>query len=208
MLIDVAKAAPMMPHPNGNMNSQSSTMLSTDATRLLAIATLGAPSSLTMNSAMASHTMNIHDGTYQRVYSLTMGSRCSDEPSSLAASSGKTSISSIGTADTAVAKINACVTLRRAALSLPCERWIDATTEQPVPVISPRPVRNICTGMIILTAAMPSLPTLWPMNMPSMAVIAAMPSMPKRVGKKSFLKSIVTLAVPKSIASLFILHYL
>ena len=50
-------------------------------------------------------------------------------------------------------------------------------------------------------AAMPSLPTPWPTQMPSMAVTADMPSMPSSVGMKYFQNSLNTLTLLRSIES-------
>ena len=152
--------------------------------RLQAIASFGAPSSRMMKRAMASQIMNIHEGTFHSIYSFTNGSRCSDDPNSRADDSGNAVIATTGTSVTTVAKIMACVTLSRAALVLPCDRCMDATTEHPAPIINPIPVTVIKTGIMMLIAAMPSLPTLCPTKMPSIAVTADMPSIPSKVGMK------------------------
>ena len=101
----------------------------------------------------------------------------------------------------------ACVTLRRAAFGFPCDKWMEATTDAPAPTISPIPVNSMSKGMQMLMAAMPSLPIPCPTNIPSMAVTADILNMPNSVGTKYFLKSVNTPAVPKSIASLFIVFY-
>ena len=49
----------------------------------------------------------------------------------------------------------ACITLIRAAFSFFSAMCIDATTEQPAPIISPRPVAIIIMGTQILMAPMP-----------------------------------------------------
>ena len=58
-----------------------------------------------------------------------------------------------------VANIQAWVTLMRAALSFCWAMWMEATTEQPAPIISPSPVANIIIGTQMFMAAIPSAPT-------------------------------------------------
>ena len=111
----------------------------------------------------------------------------------------------VSTTATTVTASNAWVTLRRATLTLPRARWIDATTEQPDPTISPMPVSSISTGITMLMAAIPSLPTQCPTKIPSIAVTADIPSIPNSVGKNNRLKSTPTSPVPKSIASSLII---
>ena len=118
--------------------------------------------------------------------------------------SGYSIISTEGTRATMVANSNACVTFRRAALFLPFDSWMEATTEHPAPIISPNPVKSISRGMQIFMAAIPSLPTPWPTKIPSMAVTVDMLSIPSKVGMKYFLNRVNTFSVLKSIASLFI----
>lgn len=62
----VAKAAPITPHPSGKMKITSSTALATAVTRLHDMAYLGEPSSLMMNSAMASQAWNTSAGVNHR----------------------------------------------------------------------------------------------------------------------------------------------
>ena len=95
----------------------------------------------------------------------------------------------------------------RAALTLPLAKCIDATTEQPMPSISPIPVNSNIKGITRFTAAIPSFPNLWPTNTPSTVVATAMFSMPISVGIKYFLNNRDTFTVPKSILSLSILGY-
>lgn len=52
-------------------------------------------------------------------------------------------ITAVGMAVMRVANKRACVTLSCATLHLPRERWMDATTEHPTPIISPMPVYSI-----------------------------------------------------------------
>ena len=104
-----------------------------------------------------------------------------------------------------VTKNKACVTLIRAVFCLPRDKCIEATTEQPAPTINPTPVKNINTGIKILIAAMPSLPTPCPTNIPSIAVTADILNMPNKVGMKYLLNKVNTFTVFKSIASLFII---
>ena len=79
---------------------------------------------------------------------------------------------------TIVTNSNACVTFNRADLLLPLDNWIEATTEHPAPTISPIPVKSISKGTQIFTAAIPSLPTPCPTNIPSIAVTADILSIP------------------------------
>ena len=65
---------------------------------------------------------------------------------------------------------------------------IPAMTEDPIPNISPVPVATIKSGAMILTAAMPSGPTPWPTNIPSMMVSRALNISPSNVGKNIFEK--------------------
>jgi len=53
----------------------------------------------------------------------------------------------------------------------------------------------------MLMAAMPSLPTPWPTNIPSATVTAEIDSMPSSVGTKRRRKRVETRTVPKSMAS-------
>ena len=95
---------------------------------------------------------------------------------------------STGIKATIVTNTKAWVTLIRATFSLPRESWMEATTDQPAPIIRPTPVSSISTGTHKLTAAIPSLPTPCPTKIPSMAVTADMLTMAKSVGKKYLLK--------------------
>ena len=54
---------------------------------------------------------------------------------------------------------NACVILILAALTFLCDRWTEATTDEPTPKSSPIPVVTMKSGATILTAANASLPT-------------------------------------------------
>ena len=138
------------------------------------------------------------------ILSPTIGSRCSDDPSASAVRRAKMTMRDVAATVTAVTKASACVTFMRAAFTCPREICTAATTEHPTPVISPRPVKSIITGTQRLTAAMPSLPTPWPMKMPSTAVTAERLNMPNKVGMNIRRKSFGTSTVPKSIAFLFI----
>ena len=55
-------------------------------------------------------------------------------------------MAAVGTSVATVAMAMAWVTLSRAALTLPLDRCIDATTEQPAPIMRPRPVAMVNTG--------------------------------------------------------------
>ena len=94
-----------------------------------------------------------------------------------------------------------CETFRRASLILPLAKAIDAITELPIPDISPIPVKTINSGAVMLMAAMPSLPTLCPTNIPSIAVMALMLIIPSKVGIKIFLNNVEIFSVPKFIKS-------
>ena len=133
-----------------------------------------------------------------------MGNRCSDDPSHAATGRTKPRIKDEQTNVTRVTNKSACVTLMRAALICCRARWIDATTEQPAPTISPKPVKSISSGMQMLMAAMPSLPTPWPTKMPSATVTAEMLSIPSSVGTKNLRNRRPTCSVPRSNASLSI----
>ena len=93
---------------------------------------------------------------------------------------------------------NACVMMMRAALILSSESLMLATTEAPMPSISPMPVVMRKSGATILTAAMPLAPTPWPTNMPSTSVSTELKIMPTSVGKKSALNRTPILPEPKS----------
>ena len=160
------------------------------------------------NSATAVHSMNSHEGMYHTIYSLTSGSKCSDDPNARAEASGNASIAPTTTTATTVTNSMARVTLTRAASTCPRASRSDDTTEQPIPTISPTPVSSISTGTTMFTAAIPSLPTLWPMNIPSMAVMADIPSIPSNVGKNTRLNNEDTFALPKSISFSFITCHL
>lgn len=95
--------------------------------------------------------------------------------------SGKSIITTDGPNVISVAKTRVCVTFIRATRCLPRARWMDATTEHPAPSISATPMSSISTGMQMLIAATPSLPTPCPTKMPSIAVTADMLSIPSSV---------------------------
>ena len=137
-----------------------------------------------------------------------IGNRCSEEPSIRAVSAGKAIIKAEGIKATIVTNSNACVTFNRADLLLPLDNWIEATTEHPAPTISPIPVKSISKGTQIFTAAIPSLPTPCPTNIPSIAVTADILSIPSNVGTKYFRNNVNTFSVLKSIASLFMFNYI
>ncbi len=106
---------------------------------------------------------------------------------------------------TTVTNTRACVMFILAARSRPRPMWMDTTTEHPVPIMRPSPVKIISRGMQMFTAAMPSPPTPWPTKMPSMAVTAEMLSIPSSVGMKRRRKSFDIFTVPKSMVSLSII---
>lgn len=68
--------------------------------------------------------------------------------------------------------------------------------------------KSISKGTQIFTAAIPSLPTPCPTNIPSIAVTADILSIPSNVGTKYFRNNVNTFSVLKSIASLFMFNYI
>lgn len=184
MLSVEATAAPASPQPRCTIISQSSTILATAAITLHHMARRGLPSNRITNSSRAYHTPNNSPGMKPSIYSRTRGSSASDEPSSLPVAEGKSITGMIIAKMTIEVNIHACITLMRAAFSFFSAMCIDATTEQPAPIISPRPVASIIMGTQILMAPMPSAPTACPTKMPSMAHMAEMLSIPNNVGRK------------------------
>ena len=79
-----------------------------------------------------------------------------------------------------------CETVKRADFILPFAIAIEAITELPMPDIKPIPVKTINSGAVMFMAAIPSLPTLCPTNIPSMAVMAHRLIIPSKVGIKIF----------------------
>ena len=79
-----------------------------------------------------------------------------------------------------------CETFNRANFILPLAKATEAITELPMPDIKPIPVKTINNGAVMLIAAIPSLPTLCPTNIPSMAVMAHRLIIPSKVGIKIF----------------------
>ena len=69
----------------------------------------------------------------------TCGISVSEEPSTFAVSTGNAKISAEMTATNSDVRMIACEMLSCAALVFCRERWMDATTEQPAPIISPMP---------------------------------------------------------------------
>ena len=179
-----ATAAPQSPHPMNTIINQSRKILAIADTTLHHMASLGLPSRRMTNSSNAAHTPNNSPGIKPSIYSRTNGSKASEEPSILAIAEGNNITGTVIAKITIVANIHAWVTLMRAALNLCCAIWMDATTEHPAPIISPSPVTTISIGTHIFMAAIPSAPTACPTNIPSMAVIADMLSIPNNVGRK------------------------
>ena len=119
----------------------------------------------------------------------------------------KMTIRAVAATVTTVTNPNACVTLIHAARACERDMCTAATTEHPTPINSPNPVNSNITGTHIFTAAMPSLPTPWPMKMPSTAVTAEMLNIPNSVGKNIRRKSVDTSSVPRSIEFLSIVFH-
>lgn len=92
----------------------------------------------------------------------------------------------------------------RAVLTLPCERWIEATTEAPTPNISPTPVLMRNSGAVMFTAASASLPIPRPTKMPSVMTNAAENNIPSTVGINNRRNSRGISMLPKSILSFII----
>ena len=85
-----------------------------------------------------------------------------------------------------------------------CDRWTEATTDEPTPKSSPIPVVTMKSGATILTAANASLPTPRPTNTPSAIVMHAIQTIPSNVGKKILRNRTGMFILPKSIRSLCI----
>lgn len=98
------------------------------------------------------------NGANQCMYSTASGRSRSELPSSRATSRAQEVIRKLYAARRSDDTATACVTLMRAALTFPCARWIDATTDAPTPNISPTPVLMRNSGAVMLTAASASLP--------------------------------------------------
>ncbi len=100
---------------------------------------------------------------------------------------------------TAVTNNIDCVTLKRAYLILPLDNATEATTDPPIPAISPNPVNSIKIGMQMLIAAIPCAPMPCPTNTPSIAVTAHMLNIPAKVGKNNFPNKTEIFSLPKFI---------
>ena len=105
---------------------------------------------------------------------------------------------------TTLLAIIACVRLMRAALIFCLDRWIDITTEEPMPSIRPIEMNRIHTGTMRFTAASASVPNPCPMKIPSIAVTAERLKEPISVGTNSFLNKSEVRSFSKSTASLLI----
>ena len=159
ILNEEAMAAPNSPHPMYTIIYQSRNILAIADTTLHHIASRGLPSSRMTNNSNASHTPNNSPGIKPNIYSRTNGNRASDDPSIRPIADGKSITGIIIAIITIVANIHACVTLIRAAFIFSCDMCIEATTEQPAPIIKPSPVTTIIIGTHIFIAAIPSAPT-------------------------------------------------
>ena len=88
-----------------------------------------------------------------------------------------------------------------ATLRLPCDKWMDVTTEAPTPNINPTPVVIINRGAVILTAASASLPTPLPTKIPSVITNTAEKTIPNTVGINNLRNNLEISMLPKSILS-------
>ena len=159
ILNEEAMAAPNSPHPMYTIIYQSRKILAIADTTLHHIASRGLPSRRMTNNSNTAHTPNNSPGIKPSIYSRTKGNRASDDPSIRPTADGKNITGIIIAIITIVANIHACVTLIRAAFIFSCDMCMDATTEQPAPVIKPSPVTTINIGTHIFIAAMPLAPT-------------------------------------------------
>ena len=141
------------------------------------------------------------NGANQCIYSTASGSRRSELPSSRATSGAYQVMRKLYTASSSDETTTACVTLIRATLTFPCERWIEATTEAPTPNISPTPVLMRNSGAVMLTAARASLPMPRPTKIPSVMTNTAEKTIPSTVGISSFRNNFGISMLPKSILS-------
>ena len=146
--------------------------------------------------------MKGRNGANQCIYSTASGSRRSEQPSSRATPGAYQVMTKLQTASNNDETATACVTLIRAALAFPCERWIEATTEAPTPNISPTPVLMKNSGEVILTAARASLPIPRPTKIPSVMTNAAEKTIPITVGINSLRNNFGISMLPKSMLSL------
>ena len=103
-----------------------------------------------------------------------------------------------------IPQITDWVKLILAAFLFPRERCIDATTEQPMPSISPMPLTSSHNGQKMFTAARASLPMPRPTKAPSIVVIRDIQTIPINVGINIFRNNIPMSALPKSMLSRFI----
>lgn len=88
-----------------------------------------------------------------------------------------------------------------ATLIFLCERWIEATTDAPMPNIKATPVLRRKRGAVILTAASASLPIPLPTKIPSVIINMAENTIPSTVGISNFRKSLGMFMVSKSMLS-------
>ena len=135
------------------------------------------------------------------MYSTASGSRRSELPSSRATPGAYQVMRKLYAASSSDETTTACVTLMRATLTFPCERWIEATTEAPTPNISPTPVLMRNSGAVMLTAAKASLPMPRPTKIPSVMTNTAEKTIPSTVGISNFRNNFGISMLPKSILS-------
>lgn len=162
---------------------------------------MGDPSSRMKNMPELNSALKGRNGANQCMYSTASGRSRSELPSSRATSRAQEVIRKLYAARRSDDTATACVTLMRAALTFPCARWIDATTDAPTPNISPTPVLMRNSGAVMLMAASASLPMPRPTKIPSVITKTAEKTIPRTVGISSFRKSFGISMLPKSILS-------
>ena len=140
-------------------------------------------------------------GRNQCMYSFTKGKSRAELPNHSATFSVLRITKSQINARKRVDTIIACVTLIQADFCLPCDRWIEATTDAPTPNISPIPVLSRNSGAVMFTAARASLPRPCPTKIPSVITKMAENTIPSTVGRSNFLNSFGIAIFPKSILS-------
>ena len=176
-------------------------MLMHAAMMLQAMANPGAPSSRTMNIRMLKTASGARNSVNHTRYSRAGTISSPGVPSSMSSGSWQWISRALSRAISNAGSASDCVMLISATRRLPCARLIDATTEPPMPNISPSPVPSVKSGATILTEARASLPMPRPTKMPSVMTNTAEKTMPMTVGKRKRRKSFPTSELLKSILS-------
>lgn len=140
-------------------------------------------------------------GINQYIYSTAKGKRRSELPRQRATFSVLHKTKTAYAVKSREETITAWVILIWATLIFLCERWIEATTDAPMPNIKATPVLRRKRGAVILTAASASLPIPLPTKIPSVIINMAENTIPSTVGISNFRKSLGMFMVPKSMLS-------